>query len=78
MLILTRRVDEHIRIGDDIIVTVVRINRGQVSLGISAPRDVAVHREEVYGRLREEAAAGGEAPASGSKKVSDSGNERSR
>lgn len=54
MLILTRRINERIRIGEDIFVTVVRINRGQVSLGISAPRDVAVHREEVYGRIREE------------------------
>jgi carbon storage regulator len=50
MLILTRRVGETIMIGDDIIVTVREIQGNNVRLGISAPKEVPVHREEVYRR----------------------------
>ena len=46
MLILTRRVGETLKIGDDIEVTVLGLRGGQVRMGINAPRDVAVHREE--------------------------------
>ena len=48
MLVLTRRVGESILIGDDIVVTVLELNRDQVRIGIRAPRSVSVHREEVY------------------------------
>lgn len=52
MLILTRRVGETMYIGDDITVTVLDVKGNQVRLGIGAPRDVAVHREEIYERIR--------------------------
>jgi carbon storage regulator len=51
MLVLTRRVGESIAIGDDITVTVLSVFGNQVRLGISAPRDVAVHREEIFERI---------------------------
>ncbi|MBM3316956.1 MAG: carbon storage regulator CsrA [Candidatus Eisenbacteria bacterium] len=54
MLILTRKLGENIRIGDKIKVTILDIKGGQVKLGIDAPPEVAVHREEIYERIREE------------------------
>lgn len=58
MLILQRRVGEKVMIGNDITVTVLGINGGQVRLGVNAPRDVRVDREEVRERIaREEQAA---------------------
>ena len=54
MLVLTRRVGETIRIGDDISVRVVEIQRGQVRFAIEAPRKVAIHREEIYRLVQEE------------------------
>lgn len=54
MLILTRRVGETIIIEDDIKVTVLAIKGNQVRLGIDAPEEVSVHREEIYQRLQEE------------------------
>lgn len=51
MLILTRRVGETIYIGHDIQVTIVRINGSQARIGVSAPKEVPVHREEIYRRL---------------------------
>ena len=48
MLVLSRRVGDSITIGDDIVVTVLELNRDQVRIGIRAPRSVSVHREEVY------------------------------
>ena len=54
MLILTRKVGESVAIGDDIQVSVVEIKGTQVKLGIRAPRDVTVHREEIYLKIQEE------------------------
>ena len=52
MLVLSRQVDEKIIIGDQIVITVVEIRRGLVRLGIDAPRNVPVHREEVYKAIK--------------------------
>jgi carbon storage regulator len=52
MLVLSRQVDEKIIIGDNIVITVVEIRRGLVRLGIDAPRNVPVHREEVYNAIK--------------------------
>lgn len=52
MLILTRRVQEALMIGDNVTVTVLSIKGNQVRLGIDAPRDVEVHREEIYHRVK--------------------------
>jgi carbon storage regulator len=54
MLILTRRVGETIVIGDDVIITVLGIKGNQVRIGINAPKDVSVHREEIYQRIQQE------------------------
>jgi carbon storage regulator len=54
LLILTRKVGESIAIGDDIQVSVVEIKGTQVKLGIRAPKDVTVHREEIYLKIQEE------------------------
>lgn len=54
MLILTRRINETLNIGDDVQVTVLGIKGNQVRIGINAPRDVPVHREEIYQRIKRE------------------------
>jgi carbon storage regulator len=54
MLILTRRVGETLMIGDQVTVTVLGVKGNQVRLGVNAPRDVAVHREEIYERIKRE------------------------
>ena len=54
MLILTRRVGETVMIGDEVTVTVLGVKGNQVRLGVNAPRDVAVHREEIYERIQNE------------------------
>ena len=54
MLILTRRIGESVVIGDNIKLTVLGVKGSQVRLGIDAPKDVAVHREEIYDRIKNE------------------------
>lgn len=54
MLVLSRRLEETLIIGDDIKVTVLGVSGNQVRLGIAAPKEVSVHREEVYLRIQEE------------------------
>ena len=64
MLVLTRRGGESVRIGDDITVTVLEDRGRQVRIGIHAPNDVPVHREEVYERIRAGVRQDGESPRS--------------
>jgi carbon storage regulator len=52
MLILTRRVGETLMIGEAVTVTIMAVNGNQVRIGINAPKDVAVHREEIYERVK--------------------------
>lgn len=54
MLVLTRKLGENIRIGDQVKITVLEVRSGQVKLGIEAPPEVKVHREEIYARIQEE------------------------
>ena len=63
MLILTRRVGESLMIGDEINVTVLGIRGNQVRIGVNAPKEVAVHREEIYERIKQEQTGADATPA---------------
>ena len=66
MLVLSRKVNQSIMVGDNVRVVVVAVDRDQVKLGIEAPREIAVHRSEIYEEIQRSnrsAAAAGEAPA---------------
>lgn len=54
MLVLTRRQRESLRIGGDVVVTVLAVKHGQVRLGVEAPKSVPVHRQEIYARIQSE------------------------
>ena len=58
MLILTRRVGETLNIGDNVQVTVLGVKGNQVRIGVNAPKDIPVHREEIYQRIQKEKEAG--------------------
>mgnify|MGYP003494069874 CR=1 FL=1 len=58
MLILTRRVGETLMVGDEVTVTVLGVKGNQVRIGVNAPKDVAVHREEIYQRIQQEETPG--------------------
>ena len=68
MLILTRRVGESLRIGDEVSVTVLGIKGSQVRIGVNAPKSVSVHREEVYARINEESSKNSDDSAKNSNK----------
>ncbi len=65
MLILTRRVGETVMIGNEVTVTVLGVKGNQVRLGINAPKDVAVHREEIFERIKAERSDGDAASGTG-------------
>lgn len=57
MLILTRRIGETLMVGDEVTITVLGVKGNQVRIGVNAPKDVAVHREEIYQRIQREKGA---------------------
>ncbi len=54
MLILTRRIGESVKIGDDVTLTILSVKHHQVRIGVAAPKDVSVHRQEIYERIQAE------------------------
>jgi carbon storage regulator len=63
MLILTRRANEKLMVGDKITITVLGVNAGQVRIGVDAPKDIPVHREEIYERIKRGKKAGSGSPS---------------
>jgi carbon storage regulator len=68
MLILTRRVGETVMIGDEVTITVLGVKGNQVRVGINAPKSVAVHREEIYERIKREQEGNVDEPKDGNRK----------
>lgn len=71
MLILTRRVGETVMIGNEVTVTVLGVKGNQVRIGINAPKNVAVHREEIYERIKREQQGGSNEHDTGSKTLAE-------
>ncbi len=61
MLVLTRKVGQTITVGDDIRITIMEVRGTQVKLGVDAPRDVTIHRQEIYERIQQENVAAADA-----------------
>lgn len=74
MLILTRRVGETLMIGDEVTVTVLGVKGNQVRIGVNAPKEVAVHREEIYDRIKREQESG-QVPQQASSQPDNSGDD---
>jgi carbon storage regulator len=72
MLILTRRVGESIIVGDNVTITVLGIKGNQIRLGVNAPKEVSVHREEIYQRIKQEQKVVGSGSEAESKSKSES------
>lgn len=71
MLVLTRKIGESIRIGDNVLIKVVELDNRHVKLGIDAPRSIAVNREEIYERIQKENRAASEAQGSSIKETAE-------
>jgi carbon storage regulator len=69
MLILTRRVGETVMIGDEVTVTVLGVKGNQVRIGVNAPKTVAVHREEIFERIKREGDSEAHSPAAPSRAI---------